>query len=294
LIEQCRTTHQPVSRRTIAVIGAGGPMHLGVTVSPIDRAERSGGVICLFSDLTAIVEMEDQLRLKDALARLGELTAGLAHEFRNGLATIHGYARLLDPALLPDRYRPYIESLRSETDQLGRVVTHFLNFARPEALSSVRLALRDVVARAIDEVRRDLPSDTVLEISGDFGEVDGDEQLLKQAFDNLCRNACQACTEAGIRPEIRVHGLVDHAHRTVHVTVDDNGPGVPELERAKVFQPFFSTRANGTGLGLSIVQKIVLAHNGRISVADAPGRGARFELTLPCADRRESSLARPA
>src|SRR5205809_5314953 len=103
--------------------------HLGVTVSPILEGGMHGA-ICLFSDLTAVMELEDQLRLKDTLARLGELTAGIAHEFRNGLATIHGYSRLMVPQELPEAYRPYVAGIREEAEALGRVVTNFLNFAR--------------------------------------------------------------------------------------------------------------------------------------------------------------------
>ncbi len=281
LIEDCRRSHEPVVRRTVTVTSPHATLHFGVTVSPVDHGEQSGSTICLFSDLTSVVEMEDQLRLKEALARLGELTAGLAHEFRNGLATIHGYARLLDPALLPERYRPYVESLRAETDQLGRVVTNFLNFARPEPISCLRVSLREVVIRAADEVQRELPDPATIRVIGDFADLEGDEQLLKQAFDNLFRNAVQACSSASIVPSIVVRGHVDDQHKLSHVLVEDNGPGIPEGARVKVFQPFFTTRAAGTGLGLAIVQKIVLAHNGRITVSDAPHAGARFELTFP-------------
>src|SRR5204863_945857 len=126
------------------------PRHLGVTVSPIIADD--GGLqasVCLFTDLTAVVELEEQLRLKEALARLGELTAGLAHEFRNGLATIHGYGRLLDPATLPDPARTCVDGIRAETIALGAVVTNFLRFARPEQLILVPVDLPAVTVRAI-------------------------------------------------------------------------------------------------------------------------------------------------
>jgi signal transduction histidine kinase len=228
--------------------------------------------------------MEDQLRLKDALARLGELTAGLAHEFRNGLATIHGYARLLDPALLPERYRPYVESLRDETTQLGRVVTNFLAFARPESLSFAQVQLRDLVIKAADDVRRDGADVATITVDGRFDVIQGDEALLKQVFDNLFRNAVEACTRAGVSPVISVRGSVSPDGGVQQVVVEDNGPGVPEAARARVFQPFFTTRSDGTGLGLAIVQKVVLAHNGRITLLPArEGQGAAFEMVLPLA-----------
>ena len=108
--------------------------------------------VCLFTDLTAVVELEEQLRLKEALARLGELTAGLAHEFRNGLATIHGYGRLLDPATLQEPHRAYVEGIRAETTALGEVVTNFLRFARPEQLVMAPVDLRAVIVRAVEDL----------------------------------------------------------------------------------------------------------------------------------------------
>src|SRR5688572_26087262 len=102
VIQECLSSRAPIVRRALQIPLGGDVTHVGVTVSPLGgRAGAPGGVICLFSDLTAVVELEEQLRLKEALAQLGELTAGMAHEFRNGLATIHGYGKLLDPAALP-------------------------------------------------------------------------------------------------------------------------------------------------------------------------------------------------
>ncbi|MGH9173301.1 MAG: histidine kinase dimerization/phospho-acceptor domain-containing protein, partial [Vicinamibacterales bacterium] len=170
VVEESRRTGKPIVRRTVIVERAEGPMHLGVTVSPLTADSGTGGAICLFSDLTSVIALEEQLRLKEALARLGELTAGLAHEFRNGLATIHGYARLMDPSALPPLQRPYIEGIREETDSLGQIVTNFLNFAKPDPLMLAPVDLRSLIARAAEDV----PSARV-GASGEFGAVDGDE-----------------------------------------------------------------------------------------------------------------------
>ena len=119
------------------------------------------------------MELEEQLRLKDTLARLGELTAGIAHEFRNGLATIHGYSRLLDPGALPAAYRPYVEGIRQETDALGQIVTNFLNFARPENMSFQSVAVGRIAQRAADDLRRELPEGTTTEVAGRFRRYPG-------------------------------------------------------------------------------------------------------------------------
>jgi signal transduction histidine kinase len=304
LIEEGLTTGRPIVRRSVQVEGA-GPVHLGVTVSPLGRPlphldataadnetapEPAGsvpghdsppGVICLFSDLTAVVELEEQLRLKETLARLGELTAGLAHEFRNGLATIHGYSRLIDVDALAPKFRPYVEGIRQETDALGKVMTNFLSFARPENVVLSRVDLGTVARRAADDLRYELPAATSLVVDGTFADVLGDEVLLRQVFGNLVRNAVDACEGVGVTPDIRLHGWVDTAHRSCRVSVEDNGPGIPESARERIFQPFFTTRSQGTGLGLAIVQKIVVMHNGRVAVQDARGGGASIQISIP-------------
>jgi signal transduction histidine kinase len=308
LIGECLSTARPIVRRTVQVEHAGTVVHLGVTVSPlgkplphldaIDEGEpppaspeagsdvgpdAAPGVICLFSDLTSVVELEEQLRLKETLARLGELTAGLAHEFRNGLATIHGYSRLIDVDALTPKYRPYVEGIRQETDALGRVVTNFLGFARPENIALSRVDLASVVRRAADDLRYELPAETQLTVDGTFADVLGDEVMLRQVFSNLVRNAVDACEGASVTPHIRIRGWVDTAHHSCRISVEDNGPGIPESARERVFQPFFTTRSQGTGLGLAIVQKIVVMHNGRVVVADARGGGASIQISIPTA-----------
>jgi signal transduction histidine kinase len=264
---------------------AGPVTHVGVTVSPLGPVQDTkGGVICLFSDLTTVVQLEDQLRLKETLARLGELTAGIAHEFRNGLATIHGYGKLLDPGALPSQFRPYVEGIRQETEALGQVVTNFLNFARPTQLSLATHDLGAIVDRAAEDLKseaRQLKGDIV--VGGNFGSVEADDVLLRQAFMNLLRNAVEACQGHGVAPAVRVEGTLDRAQKTVRIDVHDNGPGVSGDARERVFRPFFTTKKDGTGLGLALVQKIVVTHNGRISVTGSPDGGACFQVTLPSA-----------
>lgn len=269
----------PIVRRSIQIAANGAASHFGVSVSPLGSG-RDHGVICLFSDLTNVVELEEQLRLKETLARLGELTAGIAHEFRNGLATIHGYSRLIDPSSVPATYRPYVEGIRQEADTLGQVVTNFLNFARPERLSFAPVDLGRIAQRAADDLRQELPAGTRVDVSGDFAPTDGDDALLRQVFGNLIRNAAEACATAGLEPRIAIRGVID-ARGVGRITVEDNGPGIPAADRERVFQPFFTTRARGTGLGLSLVQEIVVMHNGRVSVGQSAAGGAAVELTFP-------------
>jgi len=283
VIEEGLQAGKPIARRMIALpAGPGASRHLGATVSPVVTAQRTGQVICLFTDLTDVVAREEQLRLKESLARLGELTAGLAHEFRNGLATIHGYARMLDPSTLPREAATYVSGIRQETETLGEVVTNFLEFARPRPLAASRVDLRAVLDRVVAERRPDAEAaGGRLEITGDFGDVEGDDVLLRQAFDNLCRNASEACQTAGRPPVLTIEGRTLAADQELAVSVADEGPGIDPSVLGRVFQPFVTTRSRGTGLGLALVQKIVVTHNGRITAMNRPEGGAVFEVRLP-------------
>lgn len=285
VIEESLTGSEPIVRRALPLKSKTGASHLGVTVSRI-RDEHGGlsGVICLFTDLSAVVELEEQLRLKDSLARLGELTAGLAHEFRNGLATIHGYSRLFDLERLPPEYRSYVQGIRSEGDALGEIVTNFLNFARPADLTLAPVDMQVIAERAADDIRKETRArHGQVSVKGEFGTVLGDEVLLRQAISNLCRNALEACAEAEIAPRIVIEGALDASPRQLRLTVTDNGPGVDPSLGDRIFRPFFTTRARGTGLGLALVQKIVVTHNGRVTVAANPIGGATFQVSLPLA-----------
>ena len=281
VIGECLESAQPILRRSIEVTGTARSSYFGVTVSPLAGTSRPGAAICLFSDLTNVMELEEQLRLKDTLARLGELTAGIAHEFRNGLATIHGYGRLIDPQVLPPQYQPYVEGIRQEADALGQVVTNFLKYARPEQVILAPVDLEQVVRRAADDLRYELPAGTRVTVQGHFGQIQGDEVLLRQVFGNLVRNAVEASQAAGRTPEVSIQGALHQATGVCVVTVDDNGPGVSDADRERIFQPFFTTRSRGTGLGLAIVQKVVVMHNGRVTVGTAREGGASLQLSFP-------------
>jgi signal transduction histidine kinase len=286
VVNECLTTGESIVRRALEGPHANEVTHLGVTATTLGQSEgnAAGGVICLFSDLTAVIELEEQLRLKETLARLGELTAGIAHEFRNGLATIHGYGKLIDPAALPPNYKPYIEGIRQETEALGQVVTNFLNFARPTQLSLATHDLAALVQRAADDLKNDVQQlGGEIIVTGQFGQVDADDVLLRQAFSNLLRNAIEACQPSGVIPRVRVEGTVDPAQNQARVSVHDNGPGLDPAARDRIFRPFFTTKKTGTGLGLALVQKIIVTHNGRVSAGRSPSGGACFQVMLPLA-----------
>jgi signal transduction histidine kinase len=285
VVDECLKSGEPIVRRSVTLADVGRGVHLGVTVSPLFDGERKiHGAICLFTDLTAVKDLEAQLRLKESLATVGELTAGIAHEFRNGLATIHGYSKLFDLKELPAAYRPYVEGIRAETESLSEVVTNFLNFARPAQLTLTRVDLHAICERAAEEVRPDavaLGGEVMM--SGEFGAVEGDEVLLRQAFSNLLRNAVEACAGASLAAVVAIRSEIDPKLHVSRITVTDNGPGIPPASRDRVFQPFFTSKRNGTGLGLALVQKIIVFHNGRVVAGASPDGGASLQVTLPLA-----------
>ena len=286
VVAECLAERRPIVRRTLALelpTQPGNVTHLGVSVSPMsDERGELQGAICLFADLSAVVDLEDRLRLQESLAEVGELTAGIAHEFRNGLATIHGYSRLLDPERLQTEYRPYVEGIRSETVALREVVDQFLNFARPSELSLSTVSLAKLVHRAADEIRPEIHRrGGEVVVQGIFPEVEGDEVLLRQAISNLCRNAADACVDRERPPEVTLDGSVDQDHAQATLTVTDNGPGFEPGQREKIFRPFFTTKTGGTGLGLALTQKIVVTHNGSVTASLSASGGARMEVVLP-------------
>ena len=162
------------------------------------------------------------------------------------------------------------------------MVTNFLNFAKPTDLTLTPVEMQGIAERAAEEIRPDARTrGGDVTVTGEFGRVEGDEVLLRQAFSNLCRNALEACTDANVPPRITIDGVEESAHNVLRITITDNGPGIEPGAAATIFTPFFTTKARGTGLGLALVQKIIVTHNGRITAANASGGGARLTVSLP-------------
>ena len=267
---------------------SGDTIHLGASVLPLGATGNVRGALCLFADLTEVIELRERLFLKENLARLGEMAAGIAHEFRNSLATIVGNAKLLGKVVSSEEETTLVDALVDESASLSRVVTDFLQFARPEAL---RLSPFDLAEMA-DDLRRDLEpkakaAGVRLIVEARRFEVEADEMLLRKAISNLMLNAIDAASQGGSKAgEVRVETGGENGIGFVRVS--DNGRGVREEDLARIFTPFFTTKSEGTGLGLSIVQKIAVSHNGEVQVSTDPGGGATFALNLPAQPERST------
>jgi PAS domain S-box-containing protein len=262
---------------------AGELRHLGVTISPIRQGEGSvTGVICLLSDLTQLTALEKQVQLKDNLAALGELSAGIAHEFKNALATISGYAQMIQAEAAVGDVADSAGKILEQTHNITHVVTEFLKYARPLEISDEAVQLRTTVERVVDEVSEAHPRVGVRS-EGQFGCVAGDEGLLRQALLNLVRNAAEASAEASNGGRVLLRGELESCEDggRQRIFVFDNGSGIAPGALPKLFRPFFTTKAAGTGLGLAVVQKIVVQHGGSVEAHNRPEGGAAFIVTLP-------------
>src|SRR5579863_8931263 len=286
LIQQCLAEGKIFRREQAAHVAPDGShRELGVTISPIRRGqEKATGAICLLSDLTELASLQKQMRLRENLAALGELSAGIAHEFKNALATISGYAQMIhsEPAA-PDTAENAAKIL-DQTRNVTHVVTEFLRYARPLEISAERVDLIPLRDRVVSEIQELFPA---VEIStvGTFAEVAGDDGLLRQALLNLVRNAAEAASAHSQKPRVTLRGelLGSSPDLSQRIAISDNGAGIPAEALPKLFLPFFTTKASGTGLGLAVVQKILLQHGGQIEARNRDPGGAEFILTLPAA-----------
>ena len=284
LIAECLSSGKIFRREEVGHLPpAGDSRHLGVTISPIRRGEgKISGAICLLTDLTELAALQQRMQLKENLAALGELSAGIAHEFKNALATISGYAQMIEPETPRAEALDYAGRILEQTRSITHVVTEFLKYARPLEIPDERVALQTMVERVIAEVGEALPQ-VKIRCEGTFGDAGGDEGLLRQALLNLARNAAEACALTADGGRVVVRGDIVHGEEAgfQRISVRDNGPGVSANALPKLFRPFFTTKAKGTGLGLAVVQKIIVQHGGQVEVRNRPEGGAEFIVTLP-------------
>ena len=262
---------------------------LGITLSAVRDPKGSGlGVACLTSDLTEISDLARQMRLRENLASLGEMSAGIAHEFKNSLATISGYAQMLQSEKDAGVTANFAAKIAAETSNLTRVVTDFLNFARPQdsagltESNSEALPLADLLRESAQSCDLDLDLQVPAEL-----KIMGDLTAWRQAFSNLLRNSAEAA-HSGVRAKVRISAEQQDSQLIIKIT--DNGCGIPKEQLDKIFIPFFTTKDHGTGLGLALVHRIVSRHGGAIK-ATSSGQGTEFVISLPAHAGKQSARA---
>ncbi|MGE3177550.1 MAG: nitrogen regulation protein NR(II) [Vicinamibacterales bacterium] len=269
---------------------------VGYTLSQVrDDEGRIIGAVMYFKDLTLVEQAEERERLRDRLASLGEMAAGIAHELKNPLAGIEVMAGLLRRQVpdSPDA-QSLLADIISEAKLANAIVVEMLEFVRPIRLQVERTDVRDVLHQAITVAEGRVPRGGIalsLDLPPTLPMVDGDHHQLCQVFSNLLTNAFEALDgkgRIGIKANVEAAAqdpafAIDGESPAPILVVDvtDDGPGVPPELSDRIFDPFFTTKPQGSGLGLPIVRKIVDAHDGRIDLTSATGQGTRFRVTLP-------------
>ncbi len=283
----------------------GEALHLGLAASVLRESDASAaGHVVIFQDVTAVVEMERQLRRSERLAAIGQLAAAIAHEIRNPLAAMSGSIQLL-AAGLPAAVREgeagrLMDIVLRETDRLNRLITDFLQYARPSPARLEAVALAPLVSETLEMLGQGEGKGLAFEVSvAPELRVRADASQLRQLLWNLLLNAAQAMAEGGqlavrARPGPRPAAQDDaEAVRTVdqgegtpgvEISVSDTGGGIAPEVLDQIFDPFFTTKRAGSGLGLATVHRIVESNGGRLWVESALGAGTTFRVWLPQAE----------
>jgi len=253
---------------------------VGLTLHPLRRDDGEvRGHLVLFADLTEVQRRQEESRLAESLAQLGEMAGGVAHELRNSLGTLRGYLTLIERRPDEDSIADFLSEIRHEADHLERVLEDFLSFARPGTARMRELSLTRLLLRAAaDPALAGVEVRVCGEPAGD-PVLRGDPQLLERAVRNLLHNAAQAEREAGRAGPVEVSVALQP--EGVEVAVADRGPGLPAEIRERLFHPFATGRRGGVGLGLALAHRIVVLHGGRIRLEDRPGGGTRALLSFP-------------
>jgi signal transduction histidine kinase len=272
-----------------AVHNNGQIRRLGATVAPIELPAERGprGVLCLLTDITEVTELREQVALKNNLESLGEMSAGLAHEFKNAIAALHGYAQLLQNLELNEKARSASESLLKEVRNLSEMVTSFLNFARPQPLQLEQVSLSELIAECTEELSPLFQKLNVkLNVESNTPDlvISADARMLRQTLLNLIRNGAEAISEDSAERSVTVKTTRDadaSGNSLAVIEVRDSGPGIPLGQLQKIFIPFFTTKAKGHGVGLALSHRVVTQHNGKLTAANSSHGGAVFTIRLP-------------
>lgn len=246
---------------------------IGLTAVPlIGEGSKLLGTLALFTDLTPYKRLESRVRAMQTLAELGEIAAGIAHEFRNSLATILSYLKLTQRMELPPDAGRKLRAAETEANELNAAVQRLLMFAKPMALQREQVDLRELVDGIVERLRPQA-AETEFDVAGD-ASLEGDRALLGRALENVVRNAIDAVAdrEANRRVEIRI------ANDPASIVIADNGIGFDAAESARLLLPFVSSKPNGFGLGLPLARKIAILHGGELELWGEPGAGARVTM----------------
>jgi two-component system sensor histidine kinase PilS (NtrC family) len=274
---------RPLRNEEWISIPEGPKRFLGFSVSPLmDQNQKLLGYIISFQDLTEITRLEEEVRLKDRMAAIGRMAAGIAHEIRNPLTSMRGSVEILrSRADLPAREERLLDILIRESDRLNKFVEDFLNFARPRQYAKHRIDLVPVLRDSVTLLRNNPEirekHSVSLNIEAQSIHILGSADQLNQVFWNLAQNAIRAMPNGG---ELRI-SMRKTGGDTGEVVFQDNGIGMSPQEKDQIFQPFLSGFKGGLGLGLSIIFQIMEDHRGKVTFESEQGKGTKVILRFP-------------
>jgi two-component system sensor histidine kinase PilS (NtrC family) len=271
---------------------------LGISYSPLrDDKGTVHGLIFNFQDITTIRAMEVEIKRGEQLAAVGRLSAAIAHEIRNPLASISGSVQLLRSELVLDESNQRLmDIVAREIERLNTIITDFLAYARPRPLQYADIDIHKLISGTLDLLSNGLPEGSTMTIRTEFASAVPtmmvDPQGLRQVIWNLCLNAVEAMHHQGtltvrtavqplLNESYRAHTELLTATQELIIDVQDTGPGMPLEVKDKIFEPFYSTKDGGTGLGLATVDRIIYNHKGRIEVDSQLGHGTTMRIHLP-------------
>ena len=284
--------HRGRARGDVEVMRGEHGLFAGFSISRLTDAEgKHRGFIVVFQDLSEVRKLQEEVRVKEGMAAVGEMAAGIAHEIGNPLAAISGSVQMLASAPAADgAHAQLLQIVLKESQRLDRTIKGFLQFARPKERSTVRFDIAHLLRENVELLRNseEVGSHHRIEIAlePDSASLEADPDQVSQIFWNLARNSLRAMPRGGT---LRVSGLLqDGVYR---LTVADTGRGMSAEERAKLFQPFTSYFDGGTGIGMAIVYRIVQLHGGRLQVDSEPNGGTRVSVELPLGATAQAAAA---
>lgn len=250
---------------------------LGLTSVPLwGEEEEFLGMLVLFTDLSGVRDLEHRVREMQALADLGQIAAGIAHEFRNSLGTILGYLKLARRQTEQEQREEKIRQAEAEGLRLAASISGLLAFARPVHLELEQVDLEQAFREVSDRIGM-AAGQARLTVESDGSSVEADRALLESVFENVLRNAVEAQPAGDAEVEVEIAARRDG----VRIVVRDRGTGIPGDLLDRVFLPFQTGKASGTGLGLALARKIVILHGGTIGISSVEGRGTSVTIELP-------------
>ncbi len=240
------------------------------------------GYVFIFRDLVEVRRLQQEVERTKRLASLGSLAAGVAHEIRNPLSSVKGFATYFREKLKDSpQDRDTATTMIQEVERLDRVIGQLLEFARPSTLKIKPVRVTDLIRHSLKLIEGDARTKGVevkTDLPANLPQALMDADRMNQVLLNLYLNAIQAMDGGGV---LQVTVSRDDSRKLTTITVSDNGRGIEAADQERIFDPYFTTKSDGTGLGLAIVHKILDAHGGSIKVRSQKGAGTTVTMTLP-------------